>query len=403
MKILLVAQWVKLPGFEGAAAHHTEFARALSKLGVELHILADSSEDKIAGAKIHPVNTKLPRPLLSYNTIWKVVEICKKEGIDVIHKRMDPGSGFSVFAAKKAGVPLVAEINFNPFSFEKRGGLLTDALKPAMQYIPRILWAKYFLSKADAVACVSASAKKSLERHGIKGNLQVIPNGVNLERFGLAWGRGESGKASGAWGKQVSELKASLGIEGEVIEIVGGLGPRHGLESIISVAKKIEGKFPKARFVIIGGIERYREHVEKMKKIAPGNVIFAGKVEEKDLPAYLGMADVCLAPFQEALNPSEPYGFCPIKILEYMGAGKPIVASRLPWIEEILEDGKNALLFSSEEEMQAGIEKLLSDSKLREKMGKENRKKAEKDYSWEHVAKEYIKVYKDIISRKKKA
>ncbi|MEM2963169.1 MAG: glycosyltransferase family 4 protein [Candidatus Anstonellales archaeon] len=388
MKVLIVAQWVKIPGFEGAAAHHMEFAKALTEAGVEVHIIADSTEKSIGGAKVHPVNTKFPRPLLSYNTIWKIVEICKKEGIDVIHKRMDPGSGFSTFAAKKAGVPLVAEINFNPFSFERRGGILTDAVKPAVQYYPRILWAKFFLSRADAICCVSEVTKKALERHGIKKNFYVIPNGVDVKRFGMSSKRA------------VEKLKKSLDITGPVIEIVGGLGPRHGLDSIVYSATRIEKEFPEARFVIVGGIEKYIDYIERIKSKAPSNVIFAGRIADKELPLYLGMADICLAPFHEALNPAEPYGFCPIKILEYMGAGKPIVATKLSWIEELLEHGKNAILFSTPEEMVEGIETLLLDENLRLRIGKENRKKAEEKYSWQHIAKEYIKVYKSLIKKK---
>jgi len=406
MKILLVAQWVKLPGFEGAASHHTEFANALVKEGVKVHILVSSCEKEIAGAKVHNAGGKLPRPLLSYASSGRIEKICRDEKIDVIHKRMDPGSGFSVFAAKKAGVPIVAEINFNPFSFEKRGSFLLDVVKPAVQHLPRVMWAKYFLPKADAVVCVSESVVESLARHGVR-NAICIPNGVNIEKFRGATEKGE-------------KLKEKLKIEGEVIAIVGGLGPRHGLEGIMKCAKEMEDEFPNARFVIIGGVERYREHVERMKKIAPSNVMFVGKVSEGELPAYLGMADVCLAPFKEAMNKEEPYGFCPIKILQYMGAGKAVVASRLPWIEEILEEGRNAILFGNENGigegkmrkwgrevdgrgigMREAIERLLRDKKLRERMGKENERKANEKYSWRAVAKEYIRVYGKLIKERK--
>lgn len=386
MKILLVAQWVKLPGFEGAASHHTEFANALREEGVSVHLLVSSQEKEVAGAKVHDAGKGMPRPVLSYASVGRIEKICKDEKIDIIHKRMDPGSGFSVFAAKKAGVPIVAEINFNPFSFEKRGSFLLDVIKPAVQHLPRVMWAKYFLPKADAVVCVSESAVKSLARHGIR-NAICIPNGVNVEKFKGAAEKGE-------------KLKGKLGIGGEVIAIVGGLGPRHGLEGIIECAREMQKEFPNAKFVIIGGVERYREYVEKMKSIAPSNVIFTGKVSEDELPAYLGMADVCLAPFKEALNEKEPYGFCPIKILQYMGAGKAIVASRLPWIEEILEDGRNVILFEKEEEMKEGIAKLLQDKKLRERMGKENERKANEKYSWRAVAKEYIEVYEKVIGKR---
>ncbi len=388
MRILLAAEWVRMPGFEGAAAHHAGFVQALAGLGHEVHVLAQCEEGSEGKISYHPAPKIGFRPLLSYKSQPVIEKICRENSIEVIHKRMDPGSGFSVNVARKLGIPLAAEVNFNPFSFEKRGDVALDMVKPAVESLPRDLWARAFLGRADAIGCVSRCAADALLRHGVgasllgvggagaasgqEGRMRVIPNGVDAGRF--------VGKFD------AKAIAKKHGIAKPVALIVGGLGPRHGLEMIIRAA----GKMPLMQFLVIGGVDRYADYVERMRAIAPKNVIFAGRVGHHQLPAYLSLADICMAPYEEALNPAEPFGFCPIKVLEYFGAGKPVVASDLPWLREIVEDGKGGILFSGQDGFESALARLLGDGGERKRMGGYNKKQAREKYSWGSVARRYL-------------
>jgi glycosyltransferase involved in cell wall biosynthesis len=67
-----------------------------------------------------------------------------------------------------------------------------------------------------------------------------------------------------------------------------------------------------------------------------GRVIFKGRVKHREVPLYLSLCDVLVAPFPDA--PHYRFYMSPIKLFEYMAAGRPIIATALPSIEEIIGD-----------------------------------------------------------------
>ncbi|MDY6773641.1 MAG: glycosyltransferase, partial [Candidatus Nanohaloarchaea archaeon] len=98
-----------------------------------------------------------------------------------------------------------------------------------------------------------------------------------------------------------------------------------------------------------------------------------------------------VAPYDESDN-SHEFGFCPIKILDGMAAGKPVVASDTPWIREILSDGEGIVT----EDIAGGIERLRDDS-LREEKGEKALKKIEDELSWRHTAENIYNVYTGLV------
>ena len=382
MKVLLVAEWVKIPGIEGGAIHHINYAKALASLGHEVHILCNCKDGFLGGNKkifLHSAPKIKFRPKLSKASMPIIEKIIKKYDIDVVHKRLDPGSGYAIDIAHKLGIPVIAEINYNPFAFEKTGSFYTDYLRPLMQGYLRHNWAKKRYEQADAVCCVSYSVEETIKRHGIKPkSLSTIHNGVDIKKFNPS--------------NKGIEIRSKY--DKPIISLIGSLGPRHGLNQVIKASKLI----PNALFLIIGGIEKYKQFIKQVKQVAPSNVKFTGGVDYEKIPDYIAASEICLAPYHESLNPKEPFGFCPIKILEYMAAGKPVIASNREWIIELIEDGKNGMIINLDNPKQLvdSINTLLEDKKLRKKLGSNARKRAE-ELSWENIAKEYVKVYKKLI------
>src|SRR3990170_1821264 len=148
MKILIVAPHIKIPGVSGAAIHHTEFSKSLERLGVEVHIFADSEKDMQLGGRIflHASNvSKIPpkRFWTSVNSVKKIIEICKKNKIDIIHDRCDPGQIAGYVAAKFLGKPRVSEINENQLAYEIKGNFLRDNLFYSFLILFKEFWVKY--------------------------------------------------------------------------------------------------------------------------------------------------------------------------------------------------------------------------------------------------------------------
>ena len=391
MNILLAAEWIDLSVFEGGSQHHCYYTEALADLGHEVHLLARNTESNVFQGRLkkvylHSAPNISFRPNLSKASMPLIEKICKDYKIDVIHKRMDPGSGYSLKIAKKLGIPLIAEVNYNPFSFERRHKFFRDVVNPLIQVPLRHIWARRTLEKASIITCVSNSIKETLIRHGIKNRIEVIPNGADIKKFNP----NSNGKI----------IKEKYKLKWPTLFLIGGLGPRHGLENIIEAAKILEKTKPEATFLLIGGIQKYKDFIDQLKKKAGSNVIFTGKVSDEEITSYFAACDIALAPFEESINPKEPFGFSPIKILEYMASGKPIISSDLPWIRELIEPGLQGLLIdlNKPNELADAILKLANDKILMEKMIINSRRKAE-ELSWENIAKRYVSVYNNLLNK----
>ncbi|MCX6026213.1 MAG: glycosyltransferase, partial [Chloroflexi bacterium] len=91
-------------------------------------------------------------------------------------------------------------------------------------------------------------------------------------------------------------------------------------------------------------------------------VIFTGQVSNSAVPAYLWAADVLVMPYTSQ-TPTVRY-MSPLKMFEYMAAGRPIVATDFPVVREVLRDGETAVLVEpdSAQALREGILELLRDT-----------------------------------------
>lgn len=126
------------------------------------------------------------------------------------------------------------------------------------------------------------------------------------------------------------------------IGYVGGFYERRGLNLIAELANR----FPDLVFHIIGGEER--EFVLCTGMSLPDNIICHGRVPPAELDRYYELFNVALAPYDINLGTATRINtvdyMSPLKIFEYMGHGKAVIASDLPVLHEVLEDGVNAIL-----------------------------------------------------------
>ncbi|HAE37816.1 MAG TPA: hypothetical protein DCG57_04155 [Candidatus Riflebacteria bacterium] len=129
-----------------------------------------------------------------------------------------------------------------------------------------------------------------------------------------------------------------------IIGYAGGLYPGKGMERIIEIAAKM----PDFEFRIAGGSPD--EISYWVKRSQSDNVVFSGHLRHAEIAAFLEECDILLAPYQARVT-TNPQGIgnispwmSPLKIFEYMASRRPIIASRLPALEEILVHQQNALL-----------------------------------------------------------
>jgi glycosyltransferase involved in cell wall biosynthesis len=113
-------------------------------------------------------------------------------------------------------------------------------------------------------------------------------------------------------------------------------------------------------------------------------------IESQEFPAYLGICDICLAPFHK--NPQHESGVAN-KIFDYMLGGKPIIASNCKPQQNLIEKHECGLIFENLTEFHDAIIRLINDRQLREKMGENGRKAIMKDYHTGIVKENLISLY----------
>lgn len=210
--------------------------------------------------------------------------------------------------------------------------------------------------------------------------LVVAHNGVDLEKF-------KNGPS-----KLESRKLLNLPTHKKIVCYSGNSYSGRGLDLLLEVAIRLKDVL----FMVVGGlesdIENYRNIARKKKA---ENFILVGFVPHKHVPFYLSSADVLAMPYTSRMTiqggTAAAEFTSPIKLFEYMASCRPIVATALPTVKEILEDGRNALLIEpdSVDSLFYAIKKILEDTTLSERLALQAATDAKK-YTWEERAKKIL-------------
>jgi glycosyltransferase involved in cell wall biosynthesis len=177
-------------------------------------------------------------------------------------------------------------------------------------------------------------------------------------------------------------VRSELGIgDAPMAVYVGHITRGDDLDLAVDAFAQLEDRLPAARLVIVGTGEGLERLVRRVRERGLKSVLFAGWVDHEEVPAYLAAADVALYPYRDSLvNRAK----CSIKILEYMAMGKAIVTHRVGQNVEYLENGRSGILAEpgSVDEFTDGLEAVLTDRDLAERLGAEAQRRVESRFSW---------------------
>ena len=211
-----------------------------------------------------------------------------------------------------------------------------------------------------------------------KSKIIVLPDGANLPKKGI---------------KKIN-FKGNYDQE---LFYVGNLYDGRGIELILKLSKLM----PSKRFHIVGGTSGYIKYYRN-KTSGQKNIIFYGYVPFKKTRNFIKSADILLAPYQRVVN---IYGggntvewMSPLKIFEYMSFKKPIIASKLSSIKNILKHKYNSYLVDPEnaQAWKKAINILEKDRSLRSKISEMAFNDIKTKYSWDIRSKMVIKKIKEI-------
>lgn len=213
---------------------------------------------------------------------------------------------------------------------------------------------KYFhtlLRNADALICISEALKKALiqKMETPPEKIFVAPDGVKNSFF--------------AADNDQSAARQKLGLpDKKIVLYTGQLLPGKGAEVFVDAAQQFGDE---VLFLLVGGHGDYLRRMQnRVNENILSNVAVTGFVPPANIPLYQAAADVLVLP-ATADHDISAYT-SPLKLFEYMASRRPIVASDLPVLEEILCDGENALLFAERNPgaMAEKIKLLLYDAAL---------------------------------------
>lgn len=218
--------------------------------------------------------------------------------------------------------------------------------------------------KARKLLVTTSYLKRKLVEWGApEEKILVAPDGVDLAKFAIR-----------------QELK--LPPHKKTIMYTGNFFPWKGVFTLAEASKKFGNDY---LFVFIGGSpyeqEKFKRQLTRDRGLVVQNIKLIDHVRHNLIPSYLAAADVLVLPNSGKSEISRFYT-SPLKLFEYMAAGKPIVASDLPSIREVLSEA-NAVLVEPDNPtaLAEGISKVLTDQALADKVTKQARQDVQ-EYDW---------------------
>jgi PEP-CTERM/exosortase A-associated glycosyltransferase len=194
----------------------------------------------------------------------------------------------------------------------------------------------YAMRRAQAITTICEGLRQDILARGIpEEKVTVIPNAVDVTKFSLD-------------GVPDDVLRARLGLPLDGAKVLGFIGSFYayeGLALLLQAMPEILGLIPNARVLLVGGGPQERE----LKRLAwhmgiEDKVIFAGRVPHHQVQRYYDLIDILVYP---RLSMRLTELVTPLKPLEAMAKGRPLLASDVGGHREIIRDGETGLLFKA--------------------------------------------------------
>lgn len=332
----------------------------------------DFNEEDYNGLVDYFEQVEMTRPIGSNDlkAIKSVRTLIKKYNPDIVYAH----------SSKAGAIARVADIGFknhcvyNPhgWAFNMRCSAKKRAVYTAIEKIAAPF--------CDKIICISDAEKQSaIDKKICKENkLQVIFNGVDIEGY-------ENGQHG-----VIKKRDLNIPEEAFVVGMVGRMSPQKAPDVFIKMAKQVKDKVPNAHFIIVGNGEQETE----IREYAEDNdfsesLHITGWVDNP--MSYVEIFDVaCL------LSRWEGFG---LALPEYMMAGKPIVASRVDAIPNVIRNGKNGLLVEADDASGASeaVLQIYQEDDLRDRLVTQGLEDVHNRFNARRVSAEHEKLFERIM------
>ena len=377
-KILYVIDNIE---FGGGERVFSQIIRGLNKERFSVFVASNPGgifEKKImeAGVKIDPLDMT---HRYNIGTISQLKKIIKTRDVQIVHSQGGRADFFSRTAARIANVPII----ISSMAMLVEGYDVSILRKGLYVLIDR--WTERWVNKFIVLS--EAMRQSLIERHKIPpGNIVKIHNGIEIEEYNPDLKEVRNKKL---------EVKRALGLKNNtlVIGAIGRLVWQKGFKYLIRAAPEVLDKFPKARFLIVGeGPLKNKLILTSEKLNVADRITFVGF--RSDIKEILASIDVLAMPsLLEGL---------PMVLLEAMAMAKPIVATRIDGITEVLENDKTGLLVPAKNShaLAEAIVGILNDKAKANSFGLKAREVVKEKFSVKKMVKEIELAYEKLLREK---
>jgi glycosyltransferase involved in cell wall biosynthesis len=366
-----ILQLISSEGFYGAENMLVALAKSLAASGhvVRVGVFHDARGPHLevaAAARAEGLTTRVV-PCRG-RTDWRAVRTIRREiessAIDLVHSHGYKADLYARAACLPGGPALVSTChNWPSQAWTMRAYAALDRL---------------VLRSFDRVATPSPVVADMLRRSGQTDNtLAWIQNGVDIDRFRT--------------GEPAVQAELGLTADTRVVGFVGRLAPGKGADVFLHAARQISATFSNVKFVVIGdGPLRIASEALAATLGLDGRVTFLGTRD--DMPSVYASLDVLVLPsFDEAM---------PMCVLEAMAASKPVIATRVGAVPNVVVAGETGYLVEpgDAESISRYLTALLDDHELADRLGASGYDRAASLFSSEVMARKYLHLYEAALA-----
>ncbi|EFO80695.1 hypothetical protein OSCT_1468 [Oscillochloris trichoides DG-6] len=387
MKRILYTAFDVVPSPKGSSTHITAFVQALATAGYQVDLLTPSdghlpSHDHYAGARLFRVALDPALSMLRRASHFDaaVAAHLATQHYDLVHFRSIWGGLAALHAQPQYGYRTLFEVNGLP-SIELKyhyPGLADGSREAAALHAQLRAQETWLIRQSDLLITPAAVTATFLASRGADpARLRVIPNGAT----------------------PLADVAPPLRGDLPTLLYIGTLADWQGLHTLIAAVALVLTVRPVRLRIVGSGRSRQRRALAKLA--AKLGVSAAVQIEEPvphaEVADLIASTDVGVAPL-EPNDRNVTQGCCPIKVIEYMAAARPVVAANLPVVRELLHEDVEGLLAipGNPRDLARCILSLLDDPARAVAMGQRAAVRVRTSLTWQHAQQRLLAVYEQV-------
>jgi PEP-CTERM/exosortase A-associated glycosyltransferase len=315
----------------------------------------------------------------------RIEEVAKIEGPHLLHAHSPVLNAVAaLWAGHKLGLPVVYEVR--AFWEDAMVDHRTCSEGSLKYKTTRILetWACRY---AAQIAVICDGLRTDLIRRGVpEAKIAIVPNGINPETFV-------------AQGPDL-EVAKDLGVEGrKVVGFIGSFNRYEGLDLLVKAVAQLAALRSDVVLLLVGGGEMEKELRNQIAQLKmEDRVVLTGRIPQEKIHAIYSLIDILVYP-RYSVRLTELV--TPLKPLESMAMGKPIIASDIGGHRELIRDGYTGVLFKAGDlpALAQILNQVLDDSELRDRLAAQGLDWVRRNRSWKKTTSVYSQIYSMALGK----